>query len=992
MGTDASDRAEPSPRLELFVEHASELVIELGSGGRVLYVSPSVREILGYTPEDFCAMSAMDLVHPDDRSAALADYAGVLQGEGVAHSIHRGRHRDGSWRWMHDIVRSCRGDDGQLRLLVMARDITEHKRLEHELEQQLSVQGRIADLSRYFLSLACQQIDDGIRRHLSTAADLAGADRVRLVVTDLAPESLLGTYDWCAPGIAQDGSQVDASLIRRFAWLSRKLERGEVVEAPVVEALPEAARAEREALRSRGVQSLLVIPLRSGASVIGHQVFECVRAPRSWTPRQISQVRLVGEIFASAVRRRHAEESLRVSEERFRAIAEHAGELVLEADRRGRFCYVSPSAERLLGHAPARLIGQRLVGHLHPEDARALRDVYQDALSSQSDLRVVHRMRHEDGSWRWFESSGRGYRSVEGGLRFLSIGRDITERIEAERALERQLAAEKRVADLSRRFLALDPEATDAAVREALGEAAELAGADRSFLRVTGLEGGDRRASFEWCAEGIAAAEDAQPRSFTAEQLARGRMVHCTSLDALPDAAAPDRRALADRGVHSLLWIPLRSDKRTIGTIGFEVLRAQRGPIDVEATPLRLIGEILVSALRRKRTETALRDSESLLAQAHKLEAVGRLAGGIAHDFNNLLTVILGFSRPLLRELAADDPVREDLVEIHGAAERAAGLTRQLLTFSRRQVVQPQVIDLNDTLVGLESMLARLLGEDVELVLDLAPELGGVVGDAHQFEQVVVNLAANARDAMPDGGTLQLATRDREVGAVEARRFGLQGPGSYVLLTVTDSGHGIDEQTRRQIFDPFFTTKDPGKGTGLGLSVAYSIVQAANGTIRVEGRPAKGTTFEIWLPLAAPEVHEQVVDESRPGPCGSGRVLLVEDEASVRRLTERILERSGYEVLTAVDGLDALEVLARDPAPIQALVTDVVMPRLGGVDLARRLRAVAPELAVLFISGYPDRRDRSSDALPPGTRLLQKPFSADALLANLKDAFDGRPD
>jgi signal transduction histidine kinase len=379
----------------------------------------------------------------------------------------------------------------------------------------------------------------------------------------------------------------------------------------------------------------------------------------------------------------------------------------------------------------------------------------------------------------------------------LFAGRDAESKAAAE-ALERQLDVQARVAELSRRFLALRSEEIDPAILEALVEAAALAGADRCFLYSLEPDGNERSGSYEWCGEDIAsAAEECRP--WSEHELRAGRILNVSSLDAFPPEDERERESLRRRRVQSLLSIPIRSGDRTIGVFGFETIHAQRTWSDHDVTLLQLIGEILTSALGRKQAEVALRGSESRILQIQKLEAVGRLAGGIAHDFNNLLTVILGFSRPLLRELAEDDPIREDLQEIHGAAELAASLTRQLLTFSRRQAVDEQVMDLSATVSGLKTLLEHLLGEDVELALDLESALQGVKGDTHQFEQVVINLAANARDAMPEGGTLKITTRNAALDTAQARRNGLPGAGRYVLLSVSDSGHGMDEETRGQI-------------------------------------------------------------------------------------------------------------------------------------------------------------------------------------------------
>jgi len=286
--------------------------------------------------------------------------------------------------------------------------------------------------------------------------------------------------------------------------------------------------------------------------------------------------------------------------------------------------------------------------------------------------------------------------------------------------------------------------------------------------------------------------------------------------------------------------------------------------------------------------------------------------------------------------------------------------------------------------------LGRLLGEDVELVLELDPAIGGVEGDVQQLEQVVVNLAANARDAMPDGGTLRISTRHQTVDEDRARRLGLRAAGDYVRLRVVDSGHGMDEQTRAKIFDPFFTTKEPGRGTGLGLSIAYSVVEQARGAIHVEGSAGKGTSLEIWLPRAG-TCGAQAAGASDGDPeRGSGCILLVEDEPSVRKLTRRVLESHGYRVLEAEDGEAALRVWGASGDEIDALVTDVVMPRLGGFELARRVLGDRPEVGLLFISGYPEPEGRGAAGPPAGAPLLQKPFTSEALLGKLRDVLGAR--
>jgi PAS domain S-box-containing protein len=375
------------------------------------------------------------------------------------------------------------------------------------------------------------------------------------------------------------------------------------------------------------------------------------------------------------------------------------------------------------------------------------------------------------------------------------------------------------------------------------------------------------------------------------------------------------------------------------------------------------------------------------LRQAQKMEAVGQLAGGVAHDFNNLLTVIRTYSEFLLEQLEEESPLRADTIEIQKAAGRAASLTRQLLAFSRKQALDPRSIDVNEIVRGMEPMLRRLIGEDIRIELRLAPTLGAVKADAGQLEQVVLNLAVNARDAMPRGGTLTIETTEEQ--QTEAMRGG-HGviPGPYVSLVVRDSGCGMDRATRARVFEPFFTTKEQGRGTGLGLSTVYGIVKQSDGYIWCDSTEGIGTTFTVLFPQlpaetdASSEPAEQTLDR------GAGVVLVTEDEDPIRALSRRILEREGYTVLEARDGREAIRVAAGYPGRIDLLLSDLVMPNVGGRELFSHLRLLRPDLRVLFVSGYTDDDILRRGLSDPGSAFLQKPFTARALATAAKAALE----
>jgi len=387
---------------------------------------------------------------------------------------------------------------------------------------------------------------------------------------------------------------------------------------------------------------------------------------------------------------------------------------------------------------------------------------------------------------------------------------------------------------------------------------------------------------------------------------------------------------------------------------------------------------------------TDRRKLEEQFRQAQKMEAVGRLAGGIAHDFNNLLMVIQGYADLLSERLPAGESLRRNAEQIQAAAQRAAALTRQLLAFSRKQILAPKVLNVNSVVAEMEKMLRRVIGEDIELQTVSTDDLWLVKADRSQIEQVVMNLAVNARDAMPHGGRLTIETANVEFDSAVSKAAAAIAPGKYVMLAVTDNGVGMDEKTKAHIFEPFFTTKEKGKGTGLGLATVYGVVKQSGGYVWVYSEPGQGTTFKIYLPRIAEEVPiggQDAVPDVRPMPKGSEVILLVEDEAGVRELAREYLEMSNYTVLVAADGHTALELAAMHAGPIHLLMTDVVMPGIGGRELADRMTRLRPEIKVLYMSGYTEQAVSQQGILGDDAVLLQKPFTLATLASKLSEIF-----
>ncbi|PYO27335.1 MAG: hybrid sensor histidine kinase/response regulator [Gemmatimonadetes bacterium] len=633
-----------------------------------------------------------------------------------------------------------------------------------------------------------------------------------------------------------------------------------------------------------------------------------------------------------------AEEARRQGEERFRALIEHGADAIALLSADGTVLFLSHSAEKLFGFAPSELAGRSALELLHPDDAPRLLGLLADlAARPGTPLTIELRLLHRDASWRAVEAV------VVNRLGEPAVGaivvnfRDISERKEAELALR----------DSEEQYRSLVEGVRD--VIFALSPDGIIASLNPAFETITGSPRG------EWLGKPF------------------DQLVH------------PEDLPLA----LELFGRVVRGEERPTAQFRIHTSKGDYRLAEFSATA-QLRDDRLIGILGIGRDVTERVQLEQQLRQAQKMEAVGRLAGGIAHDFNNILTAITGYADLLLEDLAPKDPRRQDAEEIHKAADRAAGLTRQLLAFSRQQVLQPRVVDLNALVSELEKMLRRLLGEDVKLATVLAPTLGRVRADAGQLEQVIMNLAVNARDAMPTGGQLTIETADVEFDGGYAAEHYPAPPGKYAMLAVSDTGTGMDPETQAHLFEPFFTTKEKGKGTGLGLATVYGIVKQSGGFIWVYSELGAGTTFKIYLPRVEGAV-EPASGRAAPVPVarGSETVLVAEDEAPVRAVARHALERYGYRVLEAASAEAALDVAQRYSGPIHVLLTDVIMPGLSGRDLATRLAALRPETRVIYMSGYTDDAITRHGVLEPGFVFVQKPFTPDTLARTVRDVLDG---
>ncbi|MCK6534691.1 MAG: PAS domain S-box protein [Polyangiaceae bacterium] len=623
-----------------------------------------------------------------------------------------------------------------------------------------------------------------------------------------------------------------------------------------------------------------------------------------------------------------AEETPATRERLFRALVEHSHDGVVFLDAESRITYGSPAATRISGFAPGELNRRSVLELLHPEDLpRAAEQLAELARRPREVVSGRWRIRTRAGDFRWVDTTSSNLLAEPTVQAMVVHLRDATELVTHEAELRR-----------FERVLAATPDLVSLVDERYVYQLV-----NRSYLDAHGL---------------------------SPERIVGRSVADLLGAEVFERVVRPHLdQALAGTPVSYEQW--------------FDFAAAGRRFISVTYSPYRDANRRIVGVIVSARDQTELRtaadeleEKEEQLRQAQKMEFVGRLAGGIAHDFNNLLTVILSYSSLIEGSESIDPDAREMVLEIRKAGERAAAMTRQLLAFSRKQVLTPRVLDLNATVQGMSTMLGRLLPENIELVLALAPDLRPIKADGHQLEQVVLNLVVNARDAMLRGGRITIETRNHDAEG-----------GEQVMLAVSDTGHGIDAETRDKIFAPFFTTKAPGKGTGLGLAMAYGFVTQSGGSISVESQPGAGTTFTVLLPVAQGEAPSEAprrptVPVRRPS---RATILLAEDETAVRGLLERVLGREGYTVLAAENGRAALERARAYAGEIDLLLTDVVMPVMGGHQLAKELLAARPGLRVLYMSGYAENVIAHQGVLDPGVVLIEKPLSPAVVLRRVAE-------
>jgi PAS domain S-box-containing protein len=687
-----------------------------------------------------------------------------------------------------------------------------------------------------------------------------------------------------------------------------------------------------------------------------------------------------------------AEAALLQSQERNRAIVDTALDGVITIDSTGIVTDWNAQATAIFGWSREEALGRALAETIIPERDRqaheqGIREFLRSGTGAILNRRIEIVAKHRNG-WELPVELAVSPAKIGDAYIFSAFIRDITDRRRAERRLASQYAVTRVLSEATTLEQAVPK------IIQAIGESLEW---DLGVFWRADKATGVLRCLDQWKAPSVQADSftlSTWQQVFNREEGLPGRIwangKSAWLTDVALDPSFPRGAEARQVGFHGAFGFPILIGSEVEGVIEF-FSRQVRQPDDELLRMVEDIGLKIGQFGERARTEGVLRETEAQLRQAQKMEAVGRLAGGVAHDFNNLLTVIRGYSELLLGRLGPHDAMRKDMEEVKKAADRASGLTRQLLAFSRRQFIAAKVVDLNALVANMDGMLRRLIGEDiVELCAELDPVAGAIKADPGQIEQVIMNLVVNARDAMPKGGRLTIETRNVTIGTgARLDAVGVE-PGSYVLLAVRDTGHGMDAETRSHLFEPFFTTKEKGKGTGLGLSTVYGIVKQSGGSIVVESAPGRGATFRIYFPRVEQEAKEAAGGVEAIDPAhGRETILLVEDEPSVRGLVHETLRVHGYTVLEARHGIEALLASTKYVGPIHLLLTDVVMPQMSGPEVAEKLLVVRPGIKVLYMSGYPDHPIFDQGGVTRETGFLPKPFSPQVLAQKVREVLDG---
>ncbi|HEX3853201.1 MAG TPA: PAS domain S-box protein [Polyangiaceae bacterium] len=937
---------------------ATPAAIWVSSGveiGRCIAVNEAFEKNTGYAQDEVLGKTAAEVNLYEDPEARSRYLALLRDAGGFRDFALRFRRKDGELRdgLLNGQVSQ---ESGKNYTVAVLTDVTDAKRAERELKQLLRFETLMANLASSFLNARDDDLDRLLHDALRRMCDCFGLDRASIwQPEDGNPDRVVRTHLFAFDEPPPAGDK-PAPVLREFPWLLEQLvTTDKTVIVPDVNALPDMAKNEREQLTARGVTNTVSIPWCSSPGKLDCAINFSSKRSRQLDPTEISQLETLSQMILVALSRAREQREKAAGRERMRALTEMLDEApagVMVSDQRGNFYYANKHALAMHGYRAEELAGVTIADLVVPEaqDEAVLRrkTILETGACA---FNIWHQRKDES---RVHIAAHVRISTWQGRPAFLSVLTDLSEREQAADALRQS----------EERYRLLAENISD-------------------VIWVLNLES-DR---FEYVSPSVL-----RLRGYTAEE-ATGQPLDSALT---PESVTHARRRIAQLLEAESAGREAEAPEGDEGVVFYQIHKnGSHVPTDVRARILRdpasgkpLLLGVARDITERMKAEKERQDLQQQLYQSQKMEAVGGLAGGVAHDFNNLLSVITSYTDFVLDKLPEDDRRHADLLEVQKASERAIGLVRQLLAFSRKQILEPRVIDLNRVVSDVEKMLRRLLGEDIELEVKLARDLGTVLADAGQVEQVIMNLVVNARDAMPKGGRLTIETANVEVDESGAPSPARVKPGRYVSFAIADSGSGMDEATLARAFEPFFTTKRIGKGTGLGLSTVYGIIKQSDGEVQVKSQPGIGTTFSVYLPRKDAPLAEPPLKARSVAKSGNETVLIVEDEDGIRALTARILRNAGYTVLAAENGGEALALVEKHTGKVDLLLTDVVMPQMSGRQIAERLASIQPGLKVLYMSGYTDEIIDHHGVLDAGMRLIGKPFVAADMTRKVRAVLD----
>ena len=918
-----------APDFAQLVAVCADLLAVLDAGGIVAYVNPAVERSLGFAAADFVGKPLARVVHGDDVVAVEAVMARGAEAPQRLAVEFRAQHAGGGWVWL-SLRQAVRGADG--RVYVMLRDISRRKRDQAIDRGQRAVLESIATGAPLpdVLARLVQFVESQAPGMHCSVLTLVDPDVIHVAAAPSLPVEFNRSIEGVAIGPTV-GSCGTAMATRQRVIVS------DIATDPLW--APYRKHALRHGLRACWSEPFIA----SDGRVLGSLAMY-YHEPRQPTDAEVRLLEAAGYLAGIAVESRHAIDELGL----YRRAVEHLSDLVViaeapqSAEENSRIVYVNPAFERRTGWTLAEVAGRAPSSLFSSPESVADLSALARRLREGRPANGAFTAHAKDGSAFTVDVDTLPIAGPDGvATHWVAVGRDVTEKRKADATL-------RRTQELFRALAQVAPMVMWAADREG---------------RITEVSG----------------------RGILAAGLDPQQVIGMASAELFAGVVVTDARGLA-HDEHEVREGVLQRGESFAGMAEFNGAHFELAIGPMRGEDGEIEGSIAVGIVVSDRVRL-----EAQLRHAQKMEAVGRLAGGVAHDFNNVLTAILGFAWVAQEEVPGDTPVASALQEIMAATRRASDLTKRLLVFSRQQVLQPRSLALNEVVQNSERLLQRLIGEDVVLRSRLPERPWQVRADPSQLEQVVMNLALNARDAMPYGGALTLeVTHVRTSEQTPAADPGIPA-GEWVMLTVSDTGVGMDQTVLSRVFEPFFTTKAPGRGTGLGLSTVYGIVTQSGGHVRVASEPGRGTTFRAYFPRSEKSPAVAVVadgpEDERPST-GRETVLVAEDDRGVRDLIRLSLKRFGYNLLVAASGEEALELASKHEGPLPILVTDVVMPRMSGPQLRDRLLAIRPETRVLFLSGYTDDEMIKRGVLDDGVQFLQKPFPPEVLARKVREVLD----